>query len=124
MGAFVGVLPINAWDLLQPARMQCSEFEAARSRLLGFSQQTRDFPIALIDIGAGRGSVSEVDLMVFVQRSLNVFLVQGAGLGELMFAGAVRKGLVENRAFITLLTTRYRTPQRCTPHVLCRLIYH
>ena len=87
---------MDDWDILQPCKgMTSAEFESLRSRLQGgFSEQRKDFPLetlpASLLLSPGAPQVCETDLVLLVQRTVNVHLVQGAGLGELMFAGMAR----------------------------------
>ena len=106
-GAFAGLLALNDWDLVQPLIMKCADFEAVRGRLGGFSEICKSYPIDALKLsGNSPAGDNEMELLMRVKCALNMYLVQGAGLGELMFAGAVRKGLQEHRLLVTILTNR------------------
>jgi hypothetical protein len=107
-GGYAGLLVLQDWDLLQPLQMRSSDFEHLRSRLGGLSEVCKAQPARSLGLsGSSPFGGPEMQLVVRVQAALNVCLVQGAGLGELMFAGSVRKGLGEHKLLITVLTSRY-----------------
>lgn len=117
-GGFTGLLVVQDWDLLQPLHLRSEDFEAARSRLGGLSEVLKTQPAQALGLTEstplGYGGV-ETQLAARVQAALNVYLVQGPGLGELMFAGSVRRGLSDNKLLITLLTHRYTLTLLGTP---------
>ena len=87
--------------------MKSSDFEAVRSRLGGFSEICKTYPIQALKLSDNsQYGDREMELLMRVKSVLNMYLVQGAGLGELMFAGAVRKGLQEHRLLVTILCGR------------------
>ena len=106
-GAAVGVLVINDWDLLQPLGMRSADFEALRSRLGGFGEICKTVSAAALSFSdhSPLGDV-EMQLIARMRSALNMYLVQGAGLGELMFAASAKKGLTESRLLVTIDTGR------------------
>ena len=50
--------------------------------------------------------LNESDLIFIVKKMLNVFLVQGAGVNELLFAGCSRKGMMEEKVLVTVTSDR------------------
>lgn len=106
-GTYAGMLVVQDWDLLQPLLMKSSDFETLRARLGGLGEVLRSTTATALGLNENSpyGGM-EMELVMRVQSALNVYLVQGAGLGELLFAGSVRKGLGEHRLLITILTTR------------------
>ena len=103
-GAYTGSLSVNDWDIMQPLSLTPSDFDRARKRLTGFSEVRKSY--SLESVGLLPDS-AEDDTLARVQRFLNIFVVQGAGVGELLFAGAIRKGLtVEEKVLITILFQR------------------
>ena len=66
---------------------------------------SKTFALSGLSLGNDSSSGSiELDLLARVTRMLNVSVVQGAGVGEMMFAGSYRKGLMEERVLITLIS--------------------
>lgn len=121
-GAYVGLLIINDWDLLLPYQTTSAEFEVLRKRLSGgFNEVIRAYPLETLNLFQGTNADTELDLISRVKRIVNVYLVQGAGVGELMFAGSVRKGLVEERAYITIVSDAEQVTVRfnCEDVLLC-----
>ena len=108
------MLALNDWDLLQPvAAMQSAEFEIFRARLGGYSEICKTYPLSALRLSKDSPHGDrEMELLMRVRCALNVYLVQGAGLGELMFAGAVRKGLTEHKLLLTVLSNRLVNPFR------------
>lgn len=102
-GAYVGLLVINDWDLLLPFTTTSSEFEVQRKRLGGFNEIVKAYPTSAFQFSNEDIADNELELISRVKKVVNVYLVQGAGVGELMFAGTVRKALVEEKVFITIL---------------------
>eukprot|EP01034_Spumella_vulgaris_P021954 gene21954-28034_t len=102
-GAYVGLLVINDWDLLLPYQTTSADFEVLRKRLSGFNEVTRMYPVDSLNLPQGDNADTELELISRVRRIANMYLVQGAGVGELMFAGSIRKGTVEEKAYITIL---------------------
>lgn len=106
-GVAVGLLVVNDWDLLQPLVMRSSDFEAVRSRLGGFGEICKSASTAALNFSENSplGGV-EMQLIGRMKCALNMYLVQGAGVNELMFAASAKKGLTESRLLITIETGR------------------
>jgi hypothetical protein len=104
-GVFVGVLSLYNWDSIQPRVMHSGDFETLRGRLGGFSEvcKTAKFEELGLHLLKEQGD-KELELLRRVNCTLNMYLVQGVGLGELMFAGAIHKNMSENRTLLTILT--------------------
>ena len=106
----------EAWEILFPITISSSEFFAMRKRIGGFGEASKSFPLSVVmssssslkavDVGAMNSS-SEVQLIGIVKKILNVFLVQGAGVGELLFAGCSRKGMMEEKLLVTVTSDRF-----------------
>ena len=111
-GAYVGLLLINDWDLLQPLCMSSEDFESLRARLGGFGELSKTQNITTLGLQQQKLQQNsynygiENEIVRKVQDILNIYLVQGAGVSELMFAGMVRKGLNDHKLLITILTNR------------------
>lgn len=106
-GAAVGLLVIHDWDLLLPLPMKSSDFEGLRSRLGGFGEICKSVSAATLNFSASSPvGDTEMQLIGRMNRALNMYLVQGAGVGELMFAASAKKGLTESRLLITVGTDR------------------
>jgi hypothetical protein len=135
-GAYAGLLPVHEWDVMQPLVMTAQEFDKARSRLSGnFTEMTKTYTFASVGVtdnssSNGNGNTCEEELLQIIKRALNVFVVQGAGVGELLFSGSVRKGLsVEEKvlATVTLLgnedddekQTSFSLKLNCEDAVMC-----
>lgn len=105
-GTYVGAYVPDAWDLLVPTNLSYADFDTARKRLTGFSEVVKSFPAMSLNLPSDGGSVEPI-LISRVKRMLNVFLVQGAGLGELMFAACARKGMMEEKVLVTVTSDRW-----------------
>jgi hypothetical protein len=105
VGAFVGTLVPDSWELLFPIPLSPEDFDTLRRRLGGFCESTKAFALSAIGILTA-GPEAEIELVTRVKKILNVFVVQGPGVGELMFAGCARKGVMEEKVLITLKTDR------------------
>ena len=112
VGAFVGILAPEAWELLFPLNLSPQDFASNKKRLGGFGMASKSFPLQLIlppspTDGSDRAFGVEMELIQRVKRMLNVFLVQGAGVGELLFAGCSRKGMMEEKVLVTVTSDRW-----------------
>lgn len=100
-GAFVGLFVINDWDIMIPTEMTANEFEFIRSRYIGIRQTMKTYPWTSLNIIYSEDI--ELLLMNRIRNDLLMFLVQGAGLGELMFASCIKKGFNDEKILLTLL---------------------
>ena len=110
-GVHVGCLSLEEWDLVRPLPMHVFAFEDCRSRLGGFCENSRSYPLSAITGGATRGDEGgsgelERQVQQRVQRALFVCAVQGLNKKELMFAGCIRKGSEVHRLLITVSLNR------------------
>ena len=114
-GVYVGCLQLEEWDLVRPLPMHVFDFEDRRSRLGGFCENSRSYPLSAITAtgatttrGGDEGGTGEVERLVQqrVQRALFVSAVQGLNKKELMFAGCIRKGSEVHRLLITVSLNR------------------
>eukprot|EP00981_Chlorochromonas_danica_P008375 scaffold2163_cov158-Ochromonas_danica.AAC.10 len=104
-GSFVGLLTVEDYDLLVPFVLSSEDFEMQRSRMKGFSEISKFYAWSAVTMNPTSAMEDlERELIQRVCRSLQMHVVQGVGLGELMFAAKVRKGLSEEKAFLTLLS--------------------
>ncbi len=105
-GAYAGLFVVNDWDLMIPYSMTCTEFEQLRNRLKGFSEVIKSYPYNTLNLSLDGGD-EDVELQIIkrMNRSLPMFIVQGAGLCELMFAGIIRKGFSEEKVLVTITTS-------------------
>lgn len=102
-GAYVGIFSINDWDLMTaPSSMPSADFEATRDRLKGFRELSKEYPLDTFNL-SGVEDI-EMELIKRIRGELNMLLVQGAGLGELMLAAVLRKGFVEEKVLVTILS--------------------
>jgi hypothetical protein len=110
VGAFVGILAPEAWELLFPLNLSPQDFASNKKRLGGFGMASKSFPQQILpsSLSAESGTPFgiEMELIQRVKRMLNVFLVQGAGVGELLFAGCSRKGMMEEKVLVTVTSDR------------------
>lgn len=112
VGAFAGIFLPEAWEILFPSVITSSEFSTMKKRMGGFGEASKSFSFDVIMSSssaskmAGGGTFGEVQLIGIVKKMLNVFLVQGAGVGELFFAGCSRKGMMEEKVLITVTSDR------------------
>jgi len=82
-----------------------TDFANARRRLVGLSETSKTFPFASWGvIPASAVVASDVENLIISQmrRLLNMHLVQGAGVNELLFAGLCRKGFAEERLYLSI----------------------
>lgn len=110
-GVHVGCLSLEEWDLVRPLPMHVFAFEDSRSRLGGFCENSRSYPLSAITGGATSGDDGgsgelERQVQQRVQRALFVCVVQGLNKKELMFAGCIRKGSEVHRLLITVSLNR------------------
>jgi hypothetical protein len=111
VGAYVGVFIPQAWDLLIPLAMTSSEFENSAKRMMGLSENTKTLSLSSLKLsclaegGIGVGGV-EPELINRTMSLLNVYLVQGAGVGELMFSALLRKGLQDEKILVRIISDR------------------
>jgi len=113
--------------------MSAAQFEATRARLGGFSEEIRSCSVdsllfgspttaaapaaaTVMPVGTSKNESAfnsvdvETQLLSRVTRALNVAVVQGAGIGELMFVGGVRRrgmsmAFEQKLLLITIVTT-------------------
>ncbi len=104
-GAYAGLLVVNDWDLMTPYSISSNEFEQLRKRMKGFGEVQKSYPYSSLNLSMDNGD-EDVELQIIkrMSRNLPMFIVQGAGLCELMFAGVIRKGFTEDRVLVTVLT--------------------
>jgi hypothetical protein len=103
-GAFVGLFTINDWDIMTPFEMKdCTEFEMLREKYKGLRETMKTYPLASLNISSYSDEL-ELLIMNKIRSDLLMFLVQGAGLGELMFAGMIKKGFSDEKILLTILT--------------------
>jgi hypothetical protein len=101
-GAYVGLFPVNEWDIMIPVEMTSNEFESVRERYRGLKECIKSFPLASLNIDYAEDM--ELLLMNRIRKDLLMYLVQGAGVGELMFAASIRKDFVEEKILLTILS--------------------
>ena len=85
--------------------MDPTDFANARRRLVGLSETSKTFPFASWGVNSASAVVaSDVENLIISQmrRLLNMHLVQGAGVNELLFAGLCRKGFAEERLYLSI----------------------
>lgn len=96
------MLSISETDCLLPATQMTSEsFETLRSQLKGFCEQSKRYSLQALVLPVDSYQAEQM-LLSRVISKLPVHIVQGPGVGELYFAGVLKKGLREERALITL----------------------
>ena len=105
-GTYTGALVPEAYELLSPLAMSAAEFDAYRRRFCGLNETTKSFARALLGLASAAGVSAEEELLARVRRLLNVYCVQGAGEGELMFAASCRKSIMEEKVLVTVLSAR------------------
>ena len=108
LGAFVGTLAPEGWEILFPLTLSSTDFASHKRRLGGLQMASKSFPLlSILPASAERGAFdTEMELIQVVKKMLNTFLVQGAGVGELLFAGCSRKGMMEEKVLITVTSDR------------------
>ena len=124
-GSYVGLLSPQSWELLTPLRVDPTDFANARRRLVGLSETAKTFPFSAWGAIPTPAVASDLENAVISQmrRLLNMHLVQGAGVNELLFAGLCRKGFAEERLYLSIEcdTEKEVTAVRvnCSDPVLC-----
>ena len=112
IGAFLGTVQFEPFELLQPLAISSQQFEIVRAQLKGINESEKTY--SLLALGVLAGDSLEYQLMQLVQKLLFVHVVQGAGVGELLFAGALkRSGYGEDRVLMTVLTTSSEIQLKC-----------
>lgn len=101
-GSYVGLLSPQSWELLTPLRVDTVEFATARRRLVGLSETSKVFPFSAWSPATTVAADVENLIISQMRRFLNLHLVQGAGVNELLFAGSCRKGFVEERLYLSI----------------------
>eukprot|EP01035_Chromulina_nebulosa_P018023 gene18023-23664_t len=91
LGAFIGLIQFEPYEAIIPLDITTNDFETIRSQLLGLNENEKQIPIQNINIYTASTSL-EFEIMQIVKRLVNVYVVQGAGLNELLFAGTIKKG--------------------------------
>jgi len=104
IGTYVGTLVPEGAELLSPAVISSSEFDAFRKRLVGLNEVTRPFTLDSLGLTATYDVESEI--IGRVKHIINAFLVQGAGVGELLFAASARRGMMEEKVLVTITSNR------------------
>lgn len=104
-GAYVGMLAPDAWDLLSPVLMTCAEFDQYRRRFTGLCEASKTFPASTVAMVGGMNA--EEELIIRVKKMLNVYVVQGAGGGELLFAGSKKEMIKEEKVLMAIRWSRY-----------------
>lgn len=100
-GAYVGILTVNEWDLICPNIISTNDFEACCQRLKGFGETLKTYTYD--QLGITYSEDLENILFQKISREYNFYVVQGLGVGELLFAGVVRKGYLEEKVYLTVL---------------------
>ena len=113
-GAYTGQLAPEPWELLSPASMSAADFEGYRRRFSGLGEDSKTFPLAALGLLAG-ASVAAVEQEVAARfrRLFNLYTVQGAGCGEMLFAGSKKEMVKEERVLLSVLSTRYAALFAC-----------
>jgi hypothetical protein len=107
-GAYTGLFVVQEWDWMQPLVMDAAEFEAARSRLKGFSEVSKAYTAEQLQLQAVDADQLENEIIRRVLRDVHAYLVQGAGVQEIMLAGSLRKSVastVGEKVLMTVTTT-------------------
>jgi AP-3 complex subunit beta len=107
-GAYTGLFAVQDWDLIQPVEMTATNFEALRGRLKGFSEVSKAYPLDQLSLQGFTSDSIEAEIIRRIQREVHVYLVQGAGVQELMLAGSLRKGvipIVDEKILITVVSS-------------------
>jgi hypothetical protein len=104
-GAYAGLFVVNDWDLMIPCSMSCMDFEQSRNRMKGFGEVTKSYPYNALNLSLDGDEDVELQIIKRMNRNLSMFIVQGAGLCELMFAGLIRKGFTEEKVLVTITTS-------------------
>ena len=102
-GSFTGTLLSQPWELLMPWSISVKDFESYRTRMGGFNEASKSASLASLNLSP---EGAERALLARVQKLVNVFVVQGPGVGEMWFAGALRQAGMEQRALISILIKR------------------
>ena len=101
-GAFIGIFTIFEWDLMIPVEMSSSDFETLRGKLTGFREVTKTYSLATLNMEPSEEL--ELTILARIRNELILYVVQGVGLGELMFAGAIKKAANDEKVLVTVLS--------------------
>ena len=103
-GTYTGTLLSQPWELLLPWSISVKDFESHRTRMGGFNEASKSVALSVLHLTPDN---AERVLYHKLQTLLNVYTVQGPGVGEMLFAGALRQAGMEQRALISMTTKRY-----------------
>eukprot|EP01039_Chlorochromonas_danica_P010059 gene10059-11130_t len=120
-GAYTGLFVVQEWDWMQPLVMDAAEFEAARSRLKGFSEVSKAYTAEQLQLQAVDADQLENEIIRRVLRDVHAYLVQGAGVQEIMLAGSLRKSVASTVGEKVLMTVTTATSTGETSGVTIRL---
>jgi len=112
LGAFIGLIQFEPYEAIIPFDITTNDFETIRSQLLGLNENEKQIPVQNINIYTTSSSL-EFEIMQIVKRLVNVYVVQGAGLNELLFAGIIKKGYNDEKVLITIKITSDKVILKC-----------
>ena len=101
-GTFSGSFSPESWELLIPFAITPDEFLATRSKLAGFQETSKVFPISCLGDLSGSGGDPLQEISSRVKRLINVRHVQTTPMGEVYFASCARKVLSEEKVLISV----------------------
>jgi hypothetical protein len=110
-GVYAANYLVNDWDLLMipppnSSLLLANEFEIIRNRLKGFNEVSRAYSIDILNLVLPTDSSREdyeLEIIQRLQREVNMYVVQGVGVGEILFAAIYRKGFVDEKVLLTIL---------------------
>lgn len=88
---------------MTPIEITCNEFELIRDRYKGLREIVKSYPLSSLTLQYS----DELELLIMnrIRHDLLMFLVQGVGIGELMFVGGIKKdNHMEEKVLLTILT--------------------
>ncbi len=113
-GSYVGSFTPEPYELIVPLHLSITDFTSHRSRLGGFNEGSKTYSLESLGF-ATASAVDKVEniLITKIRSVLNMNVVQGKGMNELMFAGAVPKGAVGEKVLISITINEEELTIKC-----------
>ena len=112
-GSYVGSFTPEPYDLIVPLHLSVTDFTSNRSRLGGFNEGSKTY--SLESLGFATSPVDKIEniLLTKIRSVLNMNVVQGKGMKELMFAGSVSKGAIGEKVLISITINEDELAIKC-----------
>lgn len=102
LGSFQGILVFEAYELLLPFIVSIKDFIDARNKLKGLNSLEKVY--SFTSLGLLPGKHAEIEILNLVKKMMNIYIVQDIGFNELMFAGLLKKGMIDEHVYISIIS--------------------